>query len=114
MVGMYETVLSNAGFHRYGKGSVGYDRQNSVGWMGVGGAVFQWHCERQVGFAFTSSLLLPDFANSDSAILQNEVLNCAKRLDEAEEGEARGRGGGGGGEEMIEEADGPGEGKQAS
>lgn len=56
-------------------------RDGYVGWMGLGGSVFQWHPELKIGFAYVPSLLQTfDFENSRGAFLQEEVKKCAENL----------------------------------
>jgi len=56
-------------------------RAGYVGWMGLGGSVFQWHPELKIGFAYVPSLLQTlDFANTRGAYLQAEVKKCAELI----------------------------------
>lgn len=57
-------------------------RAGFVGWLGMGGAVMQWHPELRVGFAFTTDLLAwHDARNSSAARLQEQVARCARRKE---------------------------------
>ena len=58
-------------------------REGFYGWMGLGGSIFQWHPEKEVGFAFVpTSLHVLDFLNERGKLLQAEVLQCVVRQDE--------------------------------
>ncbi len=55
-------------------------RSDYVGWLGLGGAVMQWHPELNIGFAFTTDLVAwHDGTNSSAARLQAEAAKCARR-----------------------------------
>ena len=57
-------------------------REGFVGWMGLGGSLFQWHPEKQIGFAFVPTALHAlDFLNERGKRYQAEVLRCVARLD---------------------------------
>ncbi len=52
-------------------------RDGFYGWMGLGGSIFQWQPERQIGFAFVpTSLHFLDFFNERGKAYQAEVLRC--------------------------------------
>ncbi len=52
-------------------------REGFYGWMGLGGSIFQWHPEKQIGFAFVpTSLHAVDVVNERGKALQQEVLRC--------------------------------------
>ena len=52
-------------------------REGFYGWMGLGGSIFQWHPEREIGFAFVpTSLHLVDVLNERGKVYQAEVLRC--------------------------------------
>ncbi|MBT8140011.1 MAG: beta-lactamase family protein [Gammaproteobacteria bacterium] len=52
-------------------------REGFYGWMGLGGSIFQWHPQRDIGFAFLpTSLHLFDLLNERGKIYQAEVLKC--------------------------------------
>lgn len=56
-------------------------REGFYGWMGLGGSIFQWHPESDIGFAFVpTSLHVLDFLNERGKVYQAEVLSCIKRL----------------------------------
>ena len=58
-------------------------REGFVGWMGLGGSIFQWHPEHQIGFAFVPTALhVLDILNERGKIYQAEVLRCVKNLEE--------------------------------
>ena len=48
--------------------------------MGLGGSIFQWHPEDEIGFAFVpTSLHLFDGMNERGKVYQAEVLRCVAR-----------------------------------
>ncbi len=52
-------------------------REGFYGWMGLGGSIFQWHPERDIGFAFVpTSLHVLDLLNELGNRYQPEVLKC--------------------------------------
>lgn len=52
-------------------------REGFFGWMGLGGSVFQWNPEREIGFAYVpTSLHVLDLLNERGKIYQAEVLRC--------------------------------------
>ena len=52
-------------------------RDGFVGWMGLGGSVFQWNPERQLGFSFVPTRLhVLDLVNERGKALQKAVLDC--------------------------------------
>jgi CubicO group peptidase (beta-lactamase class C family) len=52
-------------------------REGFYGWMGLGGSIFQWHPENEIGFAFVpTSLHLIDLFNERGKVYQAEVLRC--------------------------------------
>lgn len=56
-------------------------REGFYGWMGLGGSIFQWHPELDIGFAFVpTSLHVLDFLNERGKAYQAEVLACVGRL----------------------------------
>lgn len=58
-------------------------RQGFYGWLGLGGSIFQWHPELDIGFAFVPTALhVLDFFNERGKALQAETLNCVARIDE--------------------------------
>ena len=55
-------------------------RDGFVGWMGLGGSVFQWHPERKISFAYVPTLVdWTDFNNGKALKLQRAVVQCASR-----------------------------------
>ncbi len=59
-------------------------REGFYGWMGLGGSIFQWHPEAEIGFAFVpTSLHVLDFLNERGKLFQAEVLRCVARLEAA-------------------------------
>ena len=56
-------------------------REGFYGWMGLGGSIFQWHPELDIGFAFVpTSLHVLDLLNERGKRYQAEVLACARRM----------------------------------
>ncbi|NKB99485.1 MAG: serine hydrolase [Pseudomonadales bacterium] len=56
-------------------------REGFYGWMGLGGSLFQWHPELQIGFGYVpTSLNAIDFVNERGKSYQAEVLNCVRNL----------------------------------
>jgi CubicO group peptidase (beta-lactamase class C family) len=56
-------------------------REGYYGWMGLGGSIFQWHPEREIGFGFVpTSLHILDFLNERGKIYQAEVLRCVAQM----------------------------------
>ncbi len=52
-------------------------REGFYGWMGLGGSLFQWHPEHQIGFGYVpTSLNTLDFVNERGKAYQAEVLKC--------------------------------------
>ena len=52
-------------------------REGFIGWMGLGGSIFQWHPELEIGFAFVpTSLHILDLVNERGKVYQAEVLRC--------------------------------------
>ena len=52
-------------------------REGFYGWMGMGGSIFQWHPEKQIGFAFVpTSMHVIDLFNERGKVYQQEVLRC--------------------------------------
>lgn len=57
-------------------------REGFYGWMGLGGSIFQWHPEYDIGFAFVPTMLHAlDLFNERGKRYQAEVLRCVSRLD---------------------------------
>ena len=55
-------------------------RDGFVGWMGLGGSVFQWHPDRQVSFAYVPTLVdWTDLNNGKALKLQRAVMQCVSR-----------------------------------
>ncbi len=56
-------------------------REGFYGWMGLGGSIFQWHPESQIGFGYVpTSLNILDLVNERGKSYQTEVLRCVARL----------------------------------
>jgi len=57
-------------------------REGFYGWMGLGGSIFQWHPQRDIGFAFVPTMLhVLDLFNERGKRYQAEVLRCVQRMD---------------------------------
>ena len=55
-------------------------REGFYGWMGLGGSIFQWHPELDIGFAFVpTSLHVLDFLNERGKRYQAEILKCTRK-----------------------------------
>lgn len=58
-------------------------REGFYGWMGLGGSVFQWHPELDIGFAFViTELHVLDLLNERGKAYQEEVLRCVAALEQ--------------------------------
>lgn len=58
-------------------------REGFYGWMGLGGSIFQWHPEHEIGFAYIpTSLNVLDLFNERGKTYQSEVLHCMDKLIE--------------------------------
>ncbi len=56
-------------------------RAGFYGWMGLGGSIFQWHPEHEIGFAYVPTALhVLDIFNERGKRYQAEVLRCVERL----------------------------------
>jgi hypothetical protein len=56
-------------------------REGFYGWMGLGGSIFQWNPEHEIGFAFVpTSLHVIDFLNERGKVYQAEVLSCVEKM----------------------------------
>ncbi len=56
-------------------------REGFYGWMGLGGSIFQWHPQHQIGFGYVpTSLNVLDFLNERGKSYQAEVLRCVENL----------------------------------
>jgi len=56
-------------------------REGFYGWMGLGGSIFQWHPDCEIGFAFVPTALhLFDMLNERGKVYQAEVLRCVAEL----------------------------------
>lgn len=52
-------------------------REGFYGWMGLGGSIFQWQPQLDIGFGFVcTSLHVLDFFNERGKVYQAEVLSC--------------------------------------
>lgn len=58
-------------------------REGFFGWMGLGGSIFQWHPELDIGFAFVpTSLHVLDLFNERGKAMQAKVVSCVANLPE--------------------------------
>jgi len=56
-------------------------REGFYGWMGLGGSIFQWHSQQQIGFGYVpTSLNVLDLFNERGKTYQAEVLSCVQKL----------------------------------
>jgi len=56
-------------------------REGFYGWLGLGGSIFQWHPEHDIGFAYVpTSLNILDLFNERGKTYQAEVLRCVENL----------------------------------
>lgn len=56
-------------------------REGFYGWMGLGGSLFQWHPEHEVGFGYVpTSLNVLDLVNERGKSYQVEVMRCVAKL----------------------------------
>jgi CubicO group peptidase (beta-lactamase class C family) len=54
-------------------------REGFYGWMGLGGSIFQWHPQHQIGFGYVpTSLNVLDLVNERGKAYQAEVLRCIR------------------------------------
>ncbi len=68
-----ETTASNTRLER----DFNVGREGFYGWMGLGGSIFQWHPEHEIGFGFVpTSLHVLDLLNERGKVYQAEVLRC--------------------------------------
>jgi CubicO group peptidase (beta-lactamase class C family) len=55
-------------------------REGFYGWMGLGGSIFQWHPQHQIGFGYVpTSLHVLDFLNERGKAYQADVLACVEK-----------------------------------
>ena len=56
-------------------------REGFYGWMGLGGSIFQWHPQANIGFGYVpTSLNILDLYNERGKTYQAEVLKCLDNL----------------------------------
>lgn len=59
-------------------------REGFYGWMGLGGSIFQWHPELNIGFGYVpTSLNILDLVNERGKAYQAEVVRCVEQLQAA-------------------------------
>ena len=80
-----ETNFSQGGVNFFKAGpespKLAHLRKGFVGWMGLGGSVFQWHPELKISFAYVPSLLQPfDLMCLRGAFLQAKVVKCVESI----------------------------------
>ena len=57
-------------------------REGFYGWMGLGGSLFQWHPQYQIGFGYVpTSLNVLDLVNERGKAYQAEVLSCIEKIN---------------------------------
>ena len=56
-------------------------REGFYGWMGLGGSLFQWHPQSQIGFGYVpTSLNVLDLVNERGKDYQTEVMRCIAKM----------------------------------
>ena len=56
-------------------------REGYFGWMGLGGSIFQWHPDHQIGFGYVpTSLNVLDLFNERGKSYQAEAVQCVAKL----------------------------------
>lgn len=64
-------------------------REGFYGWLGLGGSIFQWHPQLQIGFGYVpTSLNVLDLVNERGKSYQAEVLRCVAKLNSVNSGSA--------------------------
>ncbi|TRY81200.1 hypothetical protein TCAL_09008 [Tigriopus californicus] len=72
------------GEHHLAKSIGMLPRDGYIGWFGLGGSVFQYHPENQIGFGYVPTLLhWEDVGGARGTQLQAVALKIAKRIDSA-------------------------------
>ena len=89
-IGFSTTNFTQGGLNLFTKSngeSTGIDRafndgrEGFYGWMGLGGSIFQWHPQHEIGFGFVpTSLHVLDVLNERGKTYQAEVLRCVEAL----------------------------------
>ena len=78
--GVDQYLPTSAGSHRLVR-AFNEGREGFYGWMGLGGSIFQWHPQLDIGFAFVPTCLhVLDLLNERGKRYQAEVLKCAQQL----------------------------------
>ena len=88
-MGFAPTVFTQGGVNRFSEAAArgpglarpfNAGREGFYGWMGLGGSIFQWHPEHEIGFAFVPTALhVLDILNERGKAYQAEVLRCIER-----------------------------------
>jgi CubicO group peptidase (beta-lactamase class C family) len=88
-MGFANTAFTQGGVNRFtSRGANGsrlerdfnQGREGFYGWMGLGGSIFQWHPEHEIGFGYVpTSLHVLDILNERGKAYQAEVLRCVGR-----------------------------------
>ena len=88
-LGLMDTQFTQGGVARFAvtkanastlEKALNHGREGFYGWMGLGGSIFQWHPEYQIGFAFVpTSLHVLDLVNERGKALQAEVLRIVEQ-----------------------------------
>ena len=94
-LGIMDTQFTQGGVARFATAKTGasemekslnHGREGFYGWMGLGGSIFQWHPDYQIGFAFVpTSLHVLDLVNERGKAFQTEVLRI---VEETRSGQA--------------------------
>lgn len=90
MGGILRTRFTQGGIDQYLPTPIGsrFDkalnngREGFYGWMGLGGSIFQWHPEYDIGFGFVPTALHSlDLLNERGKNFQAEVLRCVEKIE---------------------------------
>ena len=92
-MGLMDTVFSQGGVNAFvdvGPNGTPHarglneGREGFWGWMGLGGSIFQWHPEHEIGFGYVpTSLNVLDIQNERGKAYQREVVRCVAKLNGA-------------------------------
>ena len=86
--GMVSTQFTQGGVNLYSMNGAKNNRRNRslnqhregfYGWMGLGGSIFQWNPDEEIGFAFVpTSMHIIDIFNERGKVYQKEAVRCAR------------------------------------
>ena len=90
MGGLFPTCFTQGGVDQFTQCTAGSTklerefntgREGFYGWMGLGGSLFQWHPQLDIGFGFApTSLHVLDILNERGKAYQAEVLSCVRKM----------------------------------